>query len=144
NSRFSRSARLLAATLVVLLPALAQAQSCVQWVRRTDVGTPGQRYGHAMAYDSQRGVTVFFGGAYSDVSGSEEFYDDTWEYDGTHWRKITLVTGSAPPPRANHGMCYYNSGGYQYMVMAGGRNGLGTFADTWLYTGLGDGKGFWS
>jgi len=144
NSRFSRSARLLAATLVVLLPALAQAQSCVQWVRRTDVGTPGQRYGHAMAYDSQRGVTVFFGGAYSDVSGSEEFYDDTWEYDGTHWRKITLVTGSAPPPRANHGMCYYNSGGYQYMVMSGGRNGLGTFADTWLYTGLGDGKGFWS
>ena len=29
------------------------------WKQRTDVGSPGPRYGHALAYDSDRGVTVF-------------------------------------------------------------------------------------
>src|SRR5687767_751327 len=48
--------------LVVCLPLISHAQSCVQWVKRTSVGSYGQRYRHAMAYDSDRGVTVFFGG----------------------------------------------------------------------------------
>jgi hypothetical protein len=56
--------------LWALLPAIAHAKSyCLQWVQRIDVGSPGDRAGHSMAYDVHRGVTVFFGG---DIPGGEE------------------------------------------------------------------------
>jgi hypothetical protein len=60
------------------LSVTAQAQYCVQWVRRDDVGSSGARGGHAMAYDSDRHVTVLFGG---DVPGSDAstWFNDTWE-----------------------------------------------------------------
>src|SRR6185503_18188078 len=76
--------------LVLSLEFQVAAQNCVQWVQRTDVGTPGRRYGHAMAYDPGRGVTVFFGGGFSEISGQEIIFSDTWEYDGAQWRQITV------------------------------------------------------
>ena len=42
------------------------------------VGSPGQRAHHAMAYDSDRGVTVLFGGEIG-VTGSETYFNDTWQ-----------------------------------------------------------------
>jgi len=56
------------------------------WMRRVSNGPsvhPSARIGHAMAYDSARGVTVLFGGL--DRSGAH--CDDTWEWNGEIWRQ---------------------------------------------------------
>src|SRR6185295_7901275 len=49
-----------------------------------------QRIFHALAYDSQRRVTVLFGGRRLQGLGDpplqpSDFYNDTWEFDGTTW-----------------------------------------------------------
>ena len=95
---------LLAALLGAFDLAMEAQDNCLVWTNRfsqvpgTGVGTPGQRAHHAMAYDSDRGVTVFFGGEIG-KRGEEAYFDDTWEYDGTNqWRQIN-VPGSKPTPR---------------------------------------------
>jgi len=69
------------------LPDLASGQSCNGWTLRATTGPPAQ-YGHAMAYDSARGVTVLFGGYNFPSKG------DTWEWDGGVW---TLRDTMGPP-----------------------------------------------
>lgn len=54
----------------------------VGWERVDTPDSPSARYGHAMAYDSDRGVVVLFGGA---DSNTDYGLNDTWEYDGTIW-----------------------------------------------------------
>lgn len=63
------------------------------WDLRTTTG-PASRGGHAMAYDSARGVTVLFGGFN---------FDDTWEWDGATW---TQRFASGPSVRYGHAMAY--------------------------------------
>jgi hypothetical protein len=100
----------------------------------TGVGSPGQRAHHAMAYDSDRGVTVFFGGEIG-KTGSEKYFNDTWEYDGTLWRKIN-VPDPIPVARSFHAMAYDP---VRKCVRMYGRFGGGDygFDDTWEYTGDG-------
>lgn len=64
------------------------------WVNREVVG-PSARWGHAMAFDSARGVTVLFGGS----TGG----DETWEWDGNVWNR-RLVAG--PSARMYPAMTY--------------------------------------
>jgi hypothetical protein len=87
------------------------------WVQVAITG-PLARQGHAMAYDSQRGRTVVFGG-----STYNPYYvelGDTWEWDGAAWAQV-----SATGPAARHlpGMMYDSwhgrtalFGGYGSMV----------------------------
>jgi hypothetical protein len=112
----------------------------MQWVHRTDVGSPGARGGAAMAYDTDRHVTVLFGG---DVSGSaaDTWFNDTWEYDGTQWTQIT-IDGPIPPRRSNHAMCY-NPVLHQVM-MTGGENVGGYLGDSWVYTPTSPGHAVWT
>ncbi len=49
------------------------------WTQRV-VGGPSPRSGHAMAYDSVRGVTVLFGG---DTGDNPFANGETWEWNGT-------------------------------------------------------------
>jgi len=51
-------------------------------------GNPGPRQQPAMAYDSDRGVTVLRGG--TDIATSDEL-DDTWEWNGVSWRRILAI-----------------------------------------------------
>src|SRR5689334_2421504 len=98
------------AFIAPFLMSPVHAQFCLTWVQRGNavavnpVGTPGQRAHHAMAYDSDRGVTVFFGGEIG-KTGSEKYFNDTWEYDGNHWRQIAIA-GVIPPARSMHAMAY--------------------------------------
>src|SRR5262245_48948691 len=62
-------------------------QSCLQWVNRSDIGSPGQRSHHAMVYDSDRGVSVLFGGQIGNP-GSVAYLQGTQEYDGNSWKQI--------------------------------------------------------
>jgi len=60
---------------------------------------PPARYAHAMAYDSERGVTVLFGGwdGYDNLS-------DTWEWDGVDW--VQRTPDDEAYSRHEHAMAY--------------------------------------
>ena len=61
------------------------------WTQRTS-GTPPQRSAAAMAYDSDRGVCVLFGGG-TNIFQNEIPFNDTWEWNGSIW---TLRNGNDP------------------------------------------------
>ena len=90
----------------------AWSQNCIQWKQVPGNG-PG-RVRHAMTYDSQRGVTVLFGGSTS-LGG---WNGDTWEYDGTTWQ-LRAIAG--PSPREAHAMAYDSIRGVT--VLYGGYDG---------------------
>jgi hypothetical protein len=85
-----------------------------------------------MAYDSARGVTVLFGGL--SFTGGENFYRDTWEWNGTTW---TQRSTSGPSPRA--GCCMaYDSARHVTVLFGGFFNANGSQAfdgDTWEWNG---------
>lgn len=110
------------------------------WTQRADVGSPGPRYGHALAYDSDRGVTIFFGGEYSEEGGDPEYFNDTWEYDGLSWKKIT-IEGAVPDPRSRHAMCFDNT--LHQVILFGGFGTGGFFNDVWDYESTGAQRGRW-
>jgi hypothetical protein len=114
-----------------LIPQEGHAADCLKWVKRTDVGSYGQRMHHAMAYDSDRGVTVFFGGEIGQ-GDDREYFDDTQEYDGTNWVR-TLPSFPRPPSRSMHAMAYDPI--RKHIVLYGGHRADGpAFGDTWIYT----------
>lgn len=123
------------------LRALYEPRYALYWVKRTDVGSPGPRYGHGMVYDSKRGVTVFFGGEFSEIGGAPEYYGDTWEYDGVSWKPIR-IDGPSPSPRSRHAMCY-DSWHHQVMLF-GGKGNAGTSNDLWAYESTGPQQGKWT
>jgi hypothetical protein len=136
----------LGAFTMLLGGELVQGADCLQWIKRTDVGSYGQRWQHAMAYDSDRGVTVFFGGEIG-KEGEETCFDDTQEYDGRQWRQISV--GVKPPKRAGHMMAYdpvrkrvVMFGGYLKYLNDLGAPSFHFYADTWLYRSDGV-TGFW-
>lgn len=64
---------------------------------------PSPRTGHAMAFDSVRGVTVLFGGYGENGSGTDVCLGDTWEWDGNSW---AFHATSGPSPRSGHRLAY--------------------------------------
>lgn len=85
---------------------------CVQWVKRTDVGSYGQRWMHAMAYDERRERTVLFGGQSFPGqpfpgSGETDSNGMVWEWDGERWHNIQPpLNPSAANYRAQSRMTY--------------------------------------
>lgn len=103
------------------------------WSRRAPAHHPGTRIGYSMAYDARRGVVVLFGGQRQD--GGWRALDDTWEYDGIDWRRVT--TAHAPSPRMAY-LTYDRRRGV--VVLFGGMTiDLGRWApvgETWEYDGV--------
>lgn len=128
-----------------------------RWTKR-NVSGPKARWGHAMAYDSKRGVVVLFGGiaekslSNPDPSNSidDEVFGDTWEWDGENWTRRASPSPKwryennewvqydgnyiGPPPRAFHTMAYHEERGT--VVLYGGYNGRGG-SDTYGLRGWG-------
>lgn len=96
----------------------------VSWSIAAEVG-PGKRLSTAMAYDSERGVSILFGG-YSDYYPTR--LGDTWEWDGTVWTRLTDI---GPPARSAHAMAYDVA--RRSVVLAGG----GSDESTWAFGGSG-------
>ncbi|HUN82431.1 MAG TPA: hypothetical protein VMV81_13085, partial [Phycisphaerae bacterium] len=90
------------------------------------LGGPGPRDGHALAYDSRRGVTVLFGG--NTYDGSQ---GDTWEWDGSIWE---LRASSGPSPRYRHSMTFDVTQGAT--VLFGGYSDDFAKGDTWTWDGV--------
>lgn len=55
------------------------------WTPQTSSPDPGARLLTDIAYDEMRNVMVMFGG--TNATGTTLF-DDTWEFDGTRWRRV--------------------------------------------------------
>lgn len=103
----------------------------------TLVATNGPPYAWSgMAYDSDLGRTVLYGGAA--VGGRSR---DTWEFDGTNW---TLITNNSPPGyRSFHSMVYDEVAHHIHMFGGQLPGGVETNSN-WAYksgvwTNLGDG-----
>ncbi|MFH2008289.1 MAG: kelch repeat-containing protein [bacterium] len=89
-----------------------------------------ERQYHAIAYDSARDVVVLFGGQNLTL----DQLNDTWEYDGTLWRRVN--TPNSPGPRMNHAMAYDSQ--RQRVVLYGGMgvcSNPNACPDTWEYDG---------
>lgn len=82
-----------------------------------------------MAYDSDREVTVLFGGFYYPNSYQ---LGDTWEWDGTTW---TLRSSTGPSPRDSVAMVYDSARGVT--MLFGGHDWFYPYAngDTWEWDG---------
>jgi hypothetical protein len=96
-----------------LAPTMGQKSNCPAWEQKHPARSPSPRYGHRMAYDSARGVTVLFGGL-AGAAGQA-----TWEWDGHDWMERSA---SGPPPRDRGAMAYDELRGVT--VLFGG-SGLG-------------------
>src|SRR5262249_31808928 len=96
------------------------------WTQRTDIGPP-DRFGHALAYDATRGVTVLSGGIPNSEVPPNRWYSDTWEWDGTQWAQ-RMVAGRSP----RGGQAVYDAL-RGVVVLLGGA--LGEIAGTWEWDG---------
>ena len=118
--------RLVAAVCVIVcMSSAAAAQG--GWTQLASTG-PTPRYGHAMAYDSQRAKTIMFGG--TTIGGPH--LADPWEWDGATWTQL----GSGPSARSSHAMAYDSLRGKT--VLFGGLNGPDPsfrLGDTWEWDG---------
>jgi hypothetical protein len=86
---------------------------------------PRGRCDNAMAFDSNRGVVVSFGG----YRGT--YLSDTWEWNGTAWDSVELA---GPSARADAFMVFDSARGV--MVLFGGQPPVGPIlGDTWEYDG---------
>ncbi len=132
NPRPSPKHLIFAALLLATLPNALPAQTPGwNWAPVAMTGTvPGARHFHAMAYDSQRGKTVLFGGV-----NNGSLFNDTWEWDGSTWAQVSL-SGTVPGARHLHAMAYDSSRGKT--VLFGGADGsyFGYLInDTWEWNG---------
>jgi hypothetical protein len=67
------------------------------WIRRNAPTAPAPRYGHGMAYDSARGVTVLTGGERFIAGSGYITYQDTWEWNGASWSLRSQAGGGFGP-----------------------------------------------
>jgi hypothetical protein len=96
---------------------------------RIDAPGPSPRAEAAMAYDAARGRVVLFGG-YDRVEGKIRRLGDTWEWDGSRWRLLTVAG-----PSARSGAAEVFDGVLGAVVLVGGRTESGTSAETWAFDG---------
>ena len=112
---------------VCLLFALARSASAqVAW--RETPHLPLSRLNFALGSDPVRGRVVLFGG------GSFELTNDTWEWDGTTWRRF--FPRHSPSPRAGAKMVYDPVGGR--MILFGGVLDFSDWSlsgETWAWDG---------
>lgn len=119
-----RSIVMLVTLAATLAPAPGAAAQCPAWSNVTQSAAPPARNFHALCYDSNRGVTVLFGGF------NPTYLSDLWEGDQGGW---SLRSTGGPGPRAGHAMAYDSKRGV--VVVYGGYDGFQTVGDTWEWNG---------
>lgn len=89
---------------------------------------PEGRQAFVMVYDDKRKRTILFGGMGN--SGPGSLSNDTWEFDGKQWEKISV---EGPGARASSGFAYDSNKGE--LIVFGGMTKDGFVNDTWSYNG---------
>jgi hypothetical protein len=105
------------------------------WVEVTpadDQSAPSPRRDHVMVFDSNRGVTLLFGGRDNDIVG----FNDMWQWDGERWTEIFADN----PPSERHEMAAAFDSWRNKLVLFGGSSGEteeGRYKnDTWWFPNL--------
>lgn len=104
------------------------------WSNRNLSHAPAPRQRAGMCYDAARGVTVLFGGIDNGgLWGNPTYFNDTWEFDGASWRRIS-VPGNVPSPRFAE-LTYDSARGVVVLFGGTGSTSPYEFRDTWEYDG---------
>src|SRR5262249_25333994 len=100
-----------------------------RWFQRMPATAPLPRASHAMAFDSQRGRTLLFGGS----AGNLSRFGDTWQWDGSFWTPLAPAT--SPAARSAHALAYDSV--RDRVVLFGGLSSLfgPVLGDTWEWDG---------
>ncbi len=96
------------------------------WVQGLPATTPPALIGAAMAYDSDRGVSVLFGG-----SSANGLSQNTWEWDGLNWTQRAPT--NSPPGGTWLSMAY--DAARKRMVLVGWDSSFSSPGQTWTYDG---------
>lgn len=91
-----------------------------------DTDGPPARCWHMMTYDKVRDRVVLFGG--QDKFYGENWFDDTWEWNGNDWTQISV---QGPPARRGGSMVFHDTLGH--LVLFGGLNADKHFGDLWVF-----------
>lgn len=101
------------------------------WTRVSTTG-PSRRAETALVYDSSRGVTLLYGGAF--VNNDE--VAELWSWDGATW---TQLASNGPPKRQAHAMAFDTARGAA--LMFGGADSsqfsFPAYGDTWILNASG-------
>jgi hypothetical protein len=97
------------------------------WTQATPANSPSPRSNAMMAYDGHQ--IVLFGGV---SSGGD--LNETWIWNGSNWTQITASVSGTPPEARDSGAMAYDSAHGQ-VILFGGIQGSGDFADTWIWNG---------
>jgi hypothetical protein len=106
------------------------------WVELFPSNAPPPRRDAGLAYDEARGVMVLFGGVRQIDGAQQEFFNDTWEWNGQNW--VEHAPGLSPTGRGSVNI-YYDPL-VQKVVFHGGyavdENGNNIFPDdAWEWDG---------
>jgi hypothetical protein len=97
------------------------------WVKKNPATAPSPRIYHSMAYDSQNGVAVLFGG----WDETHVYLNDTWIYNFSEDKWTKKNPSNPPPGRGCAGMSFDASSGL--VVLFGGGDTKNARNDTWTY-----------
>jgi sugar lactone lactonase YvrE len=97
------------------------------WTQLSPSASPSAREGASIAYDSNSGAVLLFGG----LDSNNNHQKDTWLWDGTTWTQASLTT--KPNERYEAGIAYDAATGQT--VLFGGANSDGNLNDTWTWNG---------
>jgi hypothetical protein len=64
-----------------------------QWTRHYPSSAPPVRWRHQLIYDNQLQSVVLYGGYY-ERNGDQQFYDDTWAWNGNSWHRLHFDTAA--------------------------------------------------
>jgi hypothetical protein len=115
-----------AALLLAIGLVRTVAAARVGWRPVVSAHQPDGRYGASIAYDTQRGQAVLFGG--SNNTGNP---NSTWEWDGTDWHQRFPAT--SPPGRHAQAMAYDEARGV--VVLFGGDSAGESLEGVWEWDG---------
>jgi hypothetical protein len=123
---------ILALSAATILAGTTRAQPVMQGCGSSQ-SSVGRRTAHSLAYDTQRGKVVMFGGV-SD-NKLDPFPSSLWEWDGARW---TCIASSGPPGRIDAFLAFDST--RKRLVLFGGRL-IGAnrtqqhYLDTWEWDG---------
>lgn len=100
------------------------------WTQLMPSTSPPARYGHALAYDSNRQVGVLYGGVSTTQMGP---YPDTWEWDGTNWNLVETKT--SPQPALVMPKAVFAPSWGRVVLYGGQIQGGAAVNETWVYGG---------
>jgi hypothetical protein len=102
-----------------------------KWHRLKNKNSPSPRVQPSMAYDSQGGYALLFGGNTRGAGNGGPAYGDSWIFRSGGW---TRVKTSASPPARTAAMMAYDPSAQEVILFGGYRKGA-VLNDTWGFKG---------